>query len=50
MFRAKPILAVVLLIDRLAEHGQITTSIVLSTPIARRIVTRELYLTEQEQE
>jgi Lrp/AsnC family transcriptional regulator, leucine-responsive regulatory protein len=38
------------LIDRLAEHGQITTSIVLSTPITRRIVTRELYLTEQEQE
>jgi Lrp/AsnC family transcriptional regulator, leucine-responsive regulatory protein len=35
------------LIDRLSQHGQITTSIVLSTPIPRRIVTRELYLTEQ---
>ncbi len=28
------------LIDRLSEHGQVTTSIVLSTPVPRRIVTR----------
>jgi Lrp/AsnC family transcriptional regulator, leucine-responsive regulatory protein len=36
------------LIDRLAEHGQVTTSIVLSAPVSRRIVTRELYIREQE--
>lgn len=28
------------LIDRLSEHGQLTTSIVLSAPVTRRIVTR----------
>lgn len=28
------------LIDRLSVHGQVTTSIVLSTPVTRRIVTR----------
>ena len=28
------------LIDRLSEHGQLTTSIVLSTVVGRRIVTR----------
>src|SRR5215471_5256545 len=28
------------LIDRLSEHGQLTTSIVLSTVVSRRIVTR----------
>jgi Lrp/AsnC family transcriptional regulator, leucine-responsive regulatory protein len=28
------------LIDRLSEHGQVTTSIVLSTPVTSRIVTR----------
>jgi Lrp/AsnC family transcriptional regulator, leucine-responsive regulatory protein len=28
------------LIDRLSEHGQLTTSIVLSTPVSRKIVTR----------
>jgi Lrp/AsnC family transcriptional regulator, leucine-responsive regulatory protein len=28
------------LIDRLSEHGQLTTSIVLSTPVSRRILTR----------
>ncbi len=28
------------LIDRLSMHGQVTTSIVLSTPVSRRIVTR----------
>ena len=28
------------LIDRLSEHGQLTTSIVLSTVLSRRIVTR----------
>ncbi len=28
------------LIDRLSVHGQVTTSIVLSTPVSRRIVTR----------
>lgn len=28
------------LIDRLSEHGQVTTSLVLSTPVTRRIVTR----------
>lgn len=36
------------LINRLAEHGQVTTSIVLSTTVARRIVTHQLYLTERE--
>ncbi len=36
------------LINRLAEHGQVTTSIVLSTTVARRIITHELYLTERE--
>jgi Lrp/AsnC family leucine-responsive transcriptional regulator len=38
------------LIDRLAEHGQVTTSIVLSAPVSKRIVTRELYMREQERE
>lgn len=28
------------LIDRLSEYGQVTTSLVLSTPVPRRIVTR----------
>jgi Lrp/AsnC family transcriptional regulator, leucine-responsive regulatory protein len=28
------------LIDRLSVHGQVTTSIVLSTPVTRRIITR----------
>ncbi len=28
------------LIDRLSEYGQLTTSLVLSTPVTRRIVTR----------
>jgi Lrp/AsnC family leucine-responsive transcriptional regulator len=28
------------IIDRLSAHGQLTTSIVLSTPVSRRIVTR----------
>lgn len=28
------------LIDRLSAHGQVTTSIVLSTPVSRRIITR----------
>ncbi len=28
------------LIDRLSEYGQLTTSIVLSTPVSRKIVTR----------
>ncbi len=29
-----------LLIDRISEHGQLTTSIVLSTVLSRRVVTR----------
>jgi Lrp/AsnC family transcriptional regulator, leucine-responsive regulatory protein len=36
------------LIDRLSEHGQLTTSIVLSTPVSRRIVTRVVDNTTQE--
>jgi len=28
------------LIDRLSAHGPLTTSIVLSTPVARRIITQ----------
>jgi Lrp/AsnC family leucine-responsive transcriptional regulator len=36
------------LIDKLSEHGQLTTSIVLSTPVSRRIVTRVVDSTNQE--
>jgi Lrp/AsnC family leucine-responsive transcriptional regulator len=36
------------LIDRLSEHGQLTTSIVLSTPVSRRILTREVGNTNEE--
>jgi hypothetical protein len=36
------------LIDRLSEHGQLTTSIVLSTLVSRRIVTRVADNTNQE--
>lgn len=36
------------LIDKLSEHGQLTTSIVLSTPVSRRIVTRVVDNTHQE--
>jgi Lrp/AsnC family leucine-responsive transcriptional regulator len=36
------------LIDRLSEHGQLTTSIVLSTVVSRRIVTRVADTTNQE--
>ncbi len=36
------------LIDRLSVHGQITTSIVLSTPVGRRIVTRVVHDAESE--
>lgn len=36
------------LIDRLSEHGQLTTSIVLSTPVSRRILTRVVGNTNEE--
>jgi len=36
------------LIDRLSVHGQVTTSIVLSTPVSGRIVTRVVHDTESE--
>ena len=36
------------LIDKLSEHGQLTTSIVLSTVVSRRIVTRVVDTTNQE--
>lgn len=36
------------LIDRLSVHGQVTTSIVLSTPVSRRIVTRVVHDAESE--
>ena len=36
------------LIDRLSEHGQLTTSIVLSTPVSRRVLTRVVGNTNEE--
>ncbi len=36
------------LIDRLSEYGQLTTSLVLSTPVTRRIVTRVAESTDSE--
>ena len=36
------------LIDKLSEHGQLTTSIVLSTVVGRRIVTRVAHNANQE--
>ncbi len=36
------------IIDRLSVHGQVTTSIVLSTPVPRRIVTRVVDTMERE--
>ncbi len=36
------------LIDRLSVHGQVTTSIVLSTPVSRRIATRVVHDAESE--
>lgn len=37
-------------IDRLSAYGHLTTSIVLSTPVKRRIVTREVASLEEQKE
>lgn len=37
-----------LLINRLSVHGQVTTSLVLSTPVSRRVVTRDLFSSEEQ--
>jgi Lrp/AsnC family transcriptional regulator, leucine-responsive regulatory protein len=38
------------LINRLSMHGQVTTSLVLSTPVSRRIVTRDLFSSEEQKD
>lgn len=38
------------LIDRLSMHGHVTTSLVLSTPVPRRVVTQDIFSLEEQKE